>query len=363
MTMFQNEAVKRRLLIGVCILGVVAAGYWVYQRLTHVYTDDARIAADMINLASEVSGTLVEFTARAGQEVSQGEVLARLDDRKTRQELTGLQAGLAELEARQAGIRARHRMVSRQAEGEMAAARSRLEAAQARLRSAESDHDLREAEWQRAESLRQRELLSIQDWEQARNAWQQAQETTYQAIANVAAGQAELVEAEARALQREVLEHELRALEQQHGRLQAEMQRLEVVLDEHILRAPINGVVDETFVKRGEHVSVGQRLLLMHDPDQIWVDANVKETEVRRLQPGQRVRLKVDAFPSQKLEGELVRIGDAATSEFALLPSTNPSGNFTKITQRLPLKIRLPEHELWLRPGMMVEVAIDVRRR
>src|SRR5690625_3625815 len=363
MTMVQNEAVRRRLLIGASLLAVLAAGYWVYQRLTHVYTDDARIAADMINLASEVSGTLLEFEVRAGQEVSRGEVLARIDDRKVRQEVAALQAGLAELEARQAGTRARHRMVSRQAEGEMAAARSRLEAAQARKRAAESDHGLREAEWQRAESLRQRELLSTQDWEQARNAWQRAQEAVYQATADVATGQAELVEAEARALQGEVLEHELRALEQQQDRLGAELQRLEVVLDEHLLRAPIDGVVDETFVKRGEHISAGQRLLLMHDPGAIWVDANVKETEVRRLQLGQRVRLRVDAFPRQKLEGELVRIGDSATSEFALLPSTNPSGNFTKITQRLPLKIRLPEHELWLRPGMMVEVAVDVRRR
>src|SRR5690625_4289055 len=109
MTMFQNEAVRRRLLIGASLLAVLAAGYWVYQRLTHVYTDDARIAADMINLASEVSGTLLEFEVRAGQEVSRGEVLARIDDRKVRQEMAALQAGLAELAARQAGTTARRR--------------------------------------------------------------------------------------------------------------------------------------------------------------------------------------------------------------------------------------------------------------
>src|SRR5690625_7938704 len=117
MTMFQNEAVRRRRLSGAGLRAVRAAGYWVYQRLTHVYTDDARIAADMINLASEVSGTLLEFEVRAGQEVSRGEVLARIDDRKVRQEMAALQAGLAGREARQAGTRALHAMVRRQVQG------------------------------------------------------------------------------------------------------------------------------------------------------------------------------------------------------------------------------------------------------
>jgi membrane fusion protein (multidrug efflux system) len=90
------------------------------------------------------------------------------------------------------------------------------------------------------------------------------------------------------------------------------------------------------------------------------VDANVRETEIRRLRLGQRALITVDAYPGEVFEGRLTRIGSAATSEFALLPSPNPSGNFTKVTQRLPVRIALDHTDGKLRPGMMVEVDLEV---
>lgn len=360
-TLFQSEDLKRRLLIAACVLGIAAAGYWVYQRIIHVYTDDARIAADMLNIATEVSGPLLSFPVRIGQEVEQGEVLAHIDARKVEYRLAQVDAQLAEIEARRISSTVQRRMADQQAGGALGAARSRLDAARALGLSAESDLAVKAAEWRRAESLRARELMAPQDWERARSAWQQAQQAVHQAAASTAAAQAAVVEAEAQGFRVEVLDSELVALDQQRAQLQAERGRLQVELEQHTIRAPISGVVDETFVKPGEHVSVGQRLLLIHDPRALWVDANVKETEVRHLRIGQSVALSVDAYPGRALHGELIRIGHAATSEFALLPSTNPSGNFTKITQRLPLRISIVENDVWLRPGMMVEVAIDVR--
>ncbi len=105
----------------------------------------------------------------------------------------------------------------------------------------------------------------------------------------------------------------------------------------------------------------GQRIALIHDPEQVWVKANIKETEIRHLQVGQSVKVTVDAYPGRTFAGELVRIGNAATSQFALLPNTNPSGNFTKITQRLPVKIAVQQDGQMLKPGMMAEIAIDIR--
>jgi membrane fusion protein (multidrug efflux system) len=114
------------------------------------------------------------------------------------------------------------------------------------------------------------------------------------------------------------------------------------------------------FVDTGEYVSPGTRLLIYHDPSRIWVDANVKETDFRRLRPGAPAKIKVDAYPGLVVEGRILRLGHAATSQFALLPSPNPSGNFTKVTQRLPVRIAIEQKDGMLRPGMMVDVGIDV---
>jgi membrane fusion protein, multidrug efflux system len=98
--------------------------------------------------------------------------------------------------------------------------------------------------------------------------------------------------------------------------------------------------------------------LMFHDPNEIWVSANVKETDVGRLKTGMKADIRVDAYPGKVFKAEVFRIGRAATNRFALLPDPNPSGNFTKITQRLPLRLKLLDKDATLRPGMMVEVYV-----
>ncbi|MGH6662111.1 MAG: HlyD family secretion protein, partial [Rhodospirillales bacterium] len=129
------------------------------------------------------------------------------------------------------------------------------------------------------------------------------------------------------------------------------------------IKSPIDGVVDKTFVRIGEYVTPGQRLALVHDPSKIWIEANIKETEIRNLKPGQVVEVSVDAYPGREFRGRVLTVGHAATSQFALLPTPNPSGNFTKITQRLPVRIVIDQQAGLLRPGMMVEINIDIRSR
>jgi membrane fusion protein (multidrug efflux system) len=139
------------------------------------------------------------------------------------------------------------------------------------------------------------------------------------------------------------------------------MQRQEVDIADRTIRSPADGRIVMTFVRKGEHVGAGQRMVMFHDPTDIWVEANVKETAVGLLKPGMKAHVRVDAYPGRVIAGEIYRIGQAATSKFALLPDPNPSGNFTKITQRLPVRILLTEKDATLRPGMMVEIDIAVR--
>ena len=99
----------------------------------------------------------------------------------------------------------------------------------------------------------------------------------------------------------------------------------------------------------------------MHDPKRVWIEANIKETQIRKLAVGQPVEVRVDAYPREVFSGRVQTIGSATTGSFALLPNPNPSGNFTKITQRLPVRIEIEQTGERLAPGMMVEVHIDVR--
>jgi len=140
----------------------------------------------------------------------------------------------------------------------------------------------------------------------------------------------------------------------------AQIRRKEVELDDRVVRSPVNGVVDQKFVEPGEYVIPGQRLVLLHDPKAVWIEVHLKETKLAALRPGQPVAISVDAYPDRLFTGRVERIGNATTSQFALLPSPNPSGNFTKITQRVPVRIQVDQPtDNPLRPGMMVEVDID----
>jgi membrane fusion protein (multidrug efflux system) len=161
--------------------------------------------------------------------------------------------------------------------------------------------------------------------------------------------------------QLQVMARQLLVLQHQADEIRAEIRRRDIDIADRVIASPADGLVVMTFARRGEHVSPGQRILMFHDPDQIWVEANVREVEVRMLKPGMKAEILVDAYPGKVFAGEVFRVGQTATSKFALLPDPNPSGNFTKITQRLPVRIRLADRDPALRPGMMVEVAIGIR--
>ena len=157
--------------------------------------------------------------------------------------------------------------------------------------------------------------------------------------------------------------HQRAALEPLEREITAQRQRIAIDIEDRTIRMPFDGVVDRVFVDPGEYVTPGQRVMLVHDPRRVRVEANVKETEIRYFRPGREVRVTVDAYPGRVFTGRVERVGAAATSEFALLPSPNPSGNFTKITQRLPVRIALEDLPAGgaLRPGMMVVVETPAR--
>ena len=157
-----------------------------------------------------------------------------------------------------------------------------------------------------------------------------------------------------------MLAGDLSVLESREQEIKARIERQRLDIQDRTVKSPTAGVVDRIFVDIGEYVTPGQRLALVHNQDLVWVEANIKETDVRKLKQGQIVNIHVDAYPDDIFNGTVKTIGSAATNQFALLPTPNPSGNFTKITQRLPVRIAFDKPDPRLRPGMMVEIEIAI---
>jgi membrane fusion protein (multidrug efflux system) len=243
------------------------------------------------------------------------------------------------------------------------AQRARLEAARAALPAAVAERRYAEGEFTRAGELFGSGSGTRQRHEQTRAQLETATQRVLAVAAEIRNAEAQLANAAAGREEITVLRRQIDAIEPQQQETTAQRDRIALEIRDRTIRMPFDGVVARVFVDSGEYVTPGQRLLMVHDPRGVRVEANVKETEIRYFRPGAPVRLRVDAYPGRRFEGVVERVGAAATSEFALLPSPNPSGNFTKITQRLPVRIALPPElaDGQLRPGMMVAIEAPAR--
>ncbi|MGZ8203364.1 MAG: HlyD family secretion protein [Burkholderiales bacterium] len=348
-------------IIGAAALALVVwAGMWLVHRWTHIYVDDARIDGEVVTMSSRVSGWITEFNVIHGDEVKKGQVIAHIDDRDSLLHREVLMARLKAIEGQMAVLRAQTGQVDEETRGKYQTETNRLAATEAEVASAQANLKQLRHDYDRAVDLHAQKWLSQQAMERARTNWQQAQESHRKALAEVAAARGTLSSAGGSRKQLQVIERQLLVLGHQAAEVRAEVQRQEVDIADRTIRSPADGRIVMTFVRKGEHVASGQRIAMFHDPNQIWVEANVKETAIGQLKPGMPADVRVDAYPGRVVRGEIYRIGQAATSKFALLPDPNPSGNFTKITQRLPVRILLKDKDLALRPGMMVEVDIAV---
>ena len=346
----------------VLLAGVTGGAYWLNDRFTHVFVSDSRIASDIVSVSSQVPGRVVSIAVRTGQPVKAGDLLIRMDDRDAAFQAAELQAQMAVAGAERERLVARIDMVERQAASQIAGAKSRRVAAETTLAATGSDLEFARTAYDRARALLAAGVIAQLRLDTDRAAFARAEQAFARARAEVEVASASLLQAEADQREVQVLRRELAGLEPKTDALRAQLDRQKLAVTEHEIRAALDGVIDGTFVKPGEFVGPGQRLLLIHNPDDIWVDANVKETDIRHLKVGRSVQVTVDAYPGEIFEGTIARVGHAATSQFALLPNANPSGTFTKVTQRLPVKISVAQRDGLLRPGMMVEVKIDVDR-
>ncbi len=336
---------------------------WVIGQIYFVHIVDARIDGDVKTISTRLPGFITDLAVTEGDRVKHGDHLARIDDREAKLQLLELDYMIEGIDAQLAQTRTRIELLDRTTTSGIAARRSGFDAAQAEVSVRESELKLARDEFARANSLRKHGIVSTQRWQARQTDVATATQARAKAYAEVAAAAAALDTAEAARSEMEVLQRDLSRLDAEREILNARRERKKIEIEDMTVISPIDAVIDKTFVSVGEFVQTGQRLLLLHNPDGVWVEANVKETQVRKLRLGQTVTIDVDAYPGRIFMGTLARIGNVTTSQFALLPAPNPSGNFTKVTQRVPIRVALDQTDGLLRPGMMVELEIDVSRQ
>lgn len=349
----------------VVFLGVLAAvgvwaTNWIMTSMRYVQETDARVKADLVAVASRVGGWVVDLPATEGLQLTRGDILVQVDAREAGIRLAELEAELRGLQAQRERMRAEIEVVDARTESLILSEQSNVAAFTALLEAVETEVTYARDEAERARNLNDRGVLSNADLDRARTTYLGSQQQVLRTRAELAEAEADLAQARAERGELLVMERALDELTQREAVIAARVEQQSLDLRDRSILSPLDGVVTRVFVDPGEFVQPGQRIALIHNPEEVWVEANIRETEVRRLELGQRVEIAVDAYPDQPMIGRVSRIGYATTSQFALLPSPNPSGNFTKITQRIPVKIDIEGDTSLLKPGMMVEVAIDV---
>ena len=285
--------------------GAIAAYFWYMGTREYVTTDDAFIDANRVAVSTKILGRIDTLAASEGDTVHAGQVLVRLDD--------------IDLRAQQI-----------QARTSLALAQENIGLANVSLQRAETD-------FKRAAAQMKDNIITKEQYDHAQSELESAKARYSISIA-------------------------------QSNAAKAQMGIIETQLRNTIITSPMNGVVSKRWALPGDVVSPGQPVFTVYDLQNIWVTANLEETSIGILRSTDKVEISVDAYPDVKFSGQVLQIGTNTASQFSLIPPNNASGNFTKVTQRVPVKISIKptdgqkeKSHVELLPGMSVEVKVKVK--
>jgi membrane fusion protein (multidrug efflux system) len=339
---------RRRFLVAIAALLALGTGtyfgasWWTTGRYM-VSTDDAYVGARNSTLSPKVSGYISDVAVEDNAHVKAGDVIVSIDDGDYR---LAVQTARDQIAVQQATIQRFARQITAQ--------QAAVDQAKAQLASAKAAQIRTDLELKRQQDLATRQINS-------RASLEQAQANYDQAVAAVQAADASIESAAATV---EVLKAQREEASRTLQQYQTALAKAERDLSFTVIRAPFDGVIGNRAVQVGDYVQPTQRLASLVPLDAVYIDANFKETQTSRLRPGQPVSISVDALPGQTIEGRVASFAPASGSVFSLLPPDNATGNFTKIVQRLPVRILVPAEiaeQSVLRPGMSVVVSVNTK--
>jgi membrane fusion protein (multidrug efflux system) len=326
-----------------CIAAVgLIAGllYWLDAR-HYESTDDAFVATRSFSIAPKVSGYVTEVAVTDNQHVGAGELLARIDERDYTIAVNQAQAQVATGRANIANI-----------EAQIASQQAQIDQAKAQVEQAEAQLQFSQQEAARAQDLASKGAGTVQRQQQTKSDLEAQQ-------ANMARAKAALIAAE---LQIKVLGTQRDSAHASLDQAQAQLDQAKLNLAYTNIVAAQPGRVAKLSAAKGAFVTPGQSLT-MFVPDEVWVTANYKETQLTDMRPGQKVEIRIDAYPGRKLNGHVASVQPGSGTAFSLLPAENATGNFVKVVQRVPVKIVIDDWpaDLAIGPGMSVVPWVKVR--
>jgi membrane fusion protein (multidrug efflux system) len=301
---------KKRVLIPFFIILLAAIGgiYWYIGQLGYVSTDDAFIDGNKLSISSKILGRITQLNVDEGDTVKQGQLLVQLDD--------------TDLKAKED-----------QAKALLDLANESITLAKVNLQKALDDFN-------RAEKQYKDKIIPKEQYDHKQKAYEAAKAEYNIDITKI-------------------------------GTAKAQLNVIKTDLNNTKIFAPMNGVVAKRWVLPGDVVSPGEPIFTIYNLKNVWVEADLEETKLASIHLGDKAEISVDTYPDLKFEGEIFQIGSSTASQFSLIPPANAAGNFTKITQRVPVKISIrqvkvkgeedPQNGISLLPGMSVEISVKVK--
>ncbi len=336
---------KRRLLIFATLVLLIAAGFfahWWFKGRFYETTDNAYVQGEITRVSSQLGARIDQVLVQDNQHVRQGDLLVTLEAADFQ---FAVERAQATLDTRQAERLQAQSKLTQQA-SLIAAGDAQVAASQATLGRSQIDLN-------RAQALRGPGYVS------------EERVTTLSADTRVAHSQVSKAQADVQGQRQQInaLNAEIKRLDAQIATARTDLAQAQVNLGRSQIHAPISGLVGQRAARAGQFVQAGAYLMSIVPDEDIWVQANFKETQIGHMQPGQAARLTFDSFPDQPIDGRVDSLFAASGAQFSLLPPDNATGNFTKVVQRIPVKLTFgPDNPLHgkVRPGMSVTVSVNI---
>jgi membrane fusion protein (multidrug efflux system) len=382
------------ILLLLLVLGCLGIAYWWFFLRERVSTDNAYVVADIARVSARVPGRVQRVMVENDQPVEQGQLLLELDQTDYRVTLEKAEAFLAKVEADVQAAEALLSLTDRQTAAQVDAARTvppetrdkrselihRLQELQKKREAALADFKEAERDKERFDSLFAAQVVAQRQRDQVLTAFQKARAQLEAVEAEMAAvrasiqaldktwsrARAQLEAAESDRSQVEVQEHRLASLRAQSREARAAVEAARLNLTYCSVRSPISGYVAQKNVQVGEQVQTGQPLMAVVPLQEVYVEANFKETQLTDVRLGQPAEIRADMYPGYLYRGRVAGIRSGTGAAFSLLPPENATGNWIKVVQRIPVKILLdspPPPERPLRVGMSLKVTLYTHER
>jgi membrane fusion protein (multidrug efflux system) len=337
---------KRRLFIFFVVVLLIALAFfaqWYLKGRFYETTDNAYVQGEITRVSSQLGARVSEVLVQDNQHVDKGQLLVRLEPDDFRLSIDRAQATLATREAERV-----------QAQSKLTQQSSLIAASDAQVQANQATLGRTQIDLARLQKLRTPGFVS------------EEQVTTMTADSNVARSQVTKAQADAQSQRQQVnaLNAEIKRLDAQIATARADLAQAQINMQRTEIHSPISGLVGQRAARNGQYVQAGAYLLSIVPDEDIWVQANFKETQIEHMGIGQSAELTFDSFPGTPIRGQVNSLFAASGAQFSLLPPDNATGNFTKVVQRIPVKLTFaPDNPLHgkIRPGMSVTVSVNIK--